>query len=157
MKKTKKLLLVFIGLIPFMAHSQSITDKLKLLARNSAGVANLTIQYTLGNYHSVEADVITLTDTINNTYSVHSMITDTGKAGIDTTIVLTSSQISSLNSFYTAAAGSSNPNPSLSANGSATSNLVFMMCCAGNTDVAYNSNIHISLGRYLLGYWQNWQ
>jgi len=157
MKKTQKLLLVFVGLIPFMAHGQSITDKIKSIELYGGGIAYINIQYNLGNYHSMETDVITLTDTVNNIYSVHSMITDTSNTRIDTIIVLTSAQLSSLNSFYAAAAGGNNPNTTLSANGSAIANLTVKLCCADKTDVAFNTNVHISLGRYLLGYWQNWQ
>jgi len=140
---------------------QSITDKLTASAKGGgAGVAYFNTNYSVGNYQTKEIDVVTVNaaDTNNIIYSVHIGIADTGIAKLDSTIVLSSAQVNLLNSFYQTAEGGSNPDPTISnSKTGASGTLTVSLCCGGNTDMTYNTTIHISLGRYLLTYWTNWQ
>jgi hypothetical protein len=158
MKKLLFLIFCFIGVTA--VSQQSITNKLYTSVRTGgAGVVYFTINYKTGKYTTQETDLITInaTDTNNITYNVHSVITDTGKARMDTTIVLSTTQVSLLNNFYQAASNKTNPNPTLSTSKKgANAKLIVSLCCADATDMAYTSSFHISLCRYLLSYWTNW-
>ena len=158
MRKLTFFLFFFISILS--RGQQTITDKLLASVQNGgAGVAYFTINYSAGNFQTKETDVISVnaTDTNNIMYSVHSHIADTGKTGIDTTIVLSGSQVSMLNSFYQNAGNGTNPDPAISnAKTGASGTLIVSLCCADVIDVTYNTTIHISLGRYLLSYRTNW-
>ena len=139
---------------------QSITDKLIASVKDGgAGAAYFNINYSVGTYKTNEADVITANtaDTNNIKYNVHARIADSGKAAIDTTIVLTTAQVTLLNNFYQSASGGSNPDPAVSnSKTGASGTLTVTICCGDAIDMTYNTPIHISLGRYLLSYWTNW-
>jgi hypothetical protein len=158
MKKLIFLILCFIGTAS--VAQQSITNKLYTSIRSGgAGVVYFTINYKAGKYTTQETDLITInaTDTNNITYNVHAVIMDTGKAKIDTNMVLNTSQVSLLNSFYQAAGNKTNPDPAVSSSKKgAIAKLTVSLCCADATDMTYTSSFHISLGRYLLSYWTNW-
>ena len=82
---------------------------------------------------------------------------DTGKVRVDTNIVLSTSQVSLLNSFYQAASNKTNPDPAVSTSKKgASTKLIVSLCCADATDMTYTSSFHISLCRYLLSNWTNW-
>jgi hypothetical protein len=157
----KKLIFFFFLLASMrLIGQQSITNKLYTSVRSGgAGVAYFTINYKTGKYTTQETDLITINaaDTNNITYNVHLVIMDTGKARIDTNMVLNTSQIGLLNSFYQASCNKTNPDPTVSTSKKgANAKLVVSLCCADATDITYTSSFHISLCRYLLTYWTNW-
>ena|GEM_PF-4584859 len=139
---------------------QSITSKLVTSVLNGgAGVAYFNINYSVGTYRTNEVDLITANtaDTNNITYNVHAHIADSGKSTIDTIIVLTTAQVTLLNNFYQSASGGNNPDPAVSnSKTGANGILTVTICCGDAIDMTYSTPIHISLGRYLLSYWTNW-
>jgi len=157
----KKLLFLFLFLISFqLIGQQSITDKTKTqLQAGGPGVAYFNIDYSAGGYTSRERDIVSAryADSSTILYSVHIIITDTTQVKIDSNFTLTASQINSLNSFYQSAGNGSNPDPTIStAKTGASGTLVVSLCCGDVTDITYTTAIHISLGRYLLSNWTNW-
>jgi hypothetical protein len=158
MKKLTVLLFLLASYCCF--GQQSITDKLVTsIKEGGAGVAYFNINYTAGTYQTKEADIVTANaaDTNNITFNVHAHIVDSGKAAIDTNIVLTTAQVNLLNSFYQSASGGSNPDPAISNSKSgASGTLTVTICCGDAIDLTYSTPIHISLSRYLLSNWTNW-
>jgi len=139
---------------------QSITDKLTASIRSGGtGVAYFTMNYAVGNYKTQETDLITINgaDTNNITYSIHFGIQDSNKNKLDSIFTLSSNQISLLNSFYQSAGNGNNPDPAISnSKTGASGKLIVTLCCGDAIDMTYRSSIHISLGRFLLSYWTNW-
>jgi len=156
----KRLLFLFLFITSLCLGQSSITDKLtSSIKTGGAGVAYFVISYGAGTYKTQETDVISTNaaDTNNIVFSVRIAINDTGTSKLDSTFTLTSSQVSLLNSFYQAASGGSNPDPNISnAKTGASGALTVSLCCGDNTDMTYSTTMHISLGRYLLSYWTNW-
>ena len=152
--------MLFLFIAVLSQGQQSITDKLKSsIMSGGTGVAYFSTNYSAGNYRSTETDVISINaaDTNNLIYSIRIGINDTLKPALDTNIVLTSSQVTLLNSFYQTASGGSNPDPAISnAKAGASGTLVVSLCCGDAADMTYNTTMHISLGRYLLSNWTNW-
>lgn len=158
MKKLFFLLFCFISVCSI--GQQSITDKLVASVKNGGiGVAYFNMNYVIGNYKTQETDVITInvTDTNNITYSIHFGIQDSSKSILDSTFILSSIQVGLLNSFYQSASNGNNPDPAISSNKTgASGKLTVSLCCGDAIDMIYSTPIHISLGRYLLSYWTNW-
>jgi len=158
MRKLSFFLFFFISV--WSIGQQSITDKVKTqLQAGGPGVAYFNIDYTAGSYTSRERDIVSASyaDSSTIVYSVHIIITDTLKTKTDTNFTLTSSQVSLLNSFYQSAGNGSNPDPAIStAKTGASGTLLVTLYSRDVTDVTYTTAIHISLGRYLLSNWTNW-
>jgi len=158
MRKSSFFLLFFISILSM--GQQNITDKIKSqLQAGGPGVAYFNIDYSAGGYISRERDIVSASYADSSTilYCVHIIITDTTRVKTDSNFTLTASQISSLNSFYQSAGNGSNPDPAIStAKTGASGTLIVSLCCGDAVDMTYNTTIHISLGRYLLSNWTNW-
>ena len=155
--------LTFLFFLFFSAWSigqQSITSKLTAsFESGGTGVGYFSINYSEGNYNTRESDVISVnaTDTNNIIYSLHYSILDSNKTKLDSTITLTSNQVSLLNNFYQSASSGSNPDPAISnTKTGASGTLTVSLCCGDATDMTYTTGLHISLCRYILSNWANW-
>ncbi len=158
MRKLSFFLFFFISV--WSIGQQPITSKLtSSIETGGAGVGYFTINYSAGNYHTKETDVISVnaSDTSNIIYSLHYSIQDTNKTIFDSTLTLTSNQVSLLNSFYQSASNGSNPDPAISnTKTGASGTLTVSLCCGDATDMTYTTGIHMSLCRYILSNWTNW-
>ncbi|HTA82246.1 MAG TPA: hypothetical protein VK783_04920 [Bacteroidia bacterium] len=157
----KKLIFLILCLIEITTvGQQSVTDKLLTSIRSGGtGVGYFTINYTVGAYQTTETDVIYINadDTSTITYRIRGSILDTGKNGIDSSFALTANQMSLLNGFYQSASNKTNPDPAVTnMTKGAKGNLTVNFCCGDAIDMTYTSCTHISLIRYLLSYWTNW-
>jgi hypothetical protein len=136
---------------------QSIVDKINTqLDSSGCGIAHFTIKYSSANYSSREAVVVSKDSASATNVTIHAFLQDTSKTGVDTTFILSSSQLTSLLNFYQSASSNTNPDPSLSAVNSGTANLIVTVGCAGSNDLTYSSSVHISLYRTILSNWNNW-